>query len=672
MKSLSQQLLLYPDHLFRLTSEPRQGRFSHFQFEFRWFAPGSSDITRPNLRLICEANGEDVAMLVTNAHGMPYALLAGDGAWTLDSDNGGAVIHIPRLKMNFDLPHQDVFPTMRLSTDRSKSKCRLDLAAVINELLKEDLGCVYSPMNSTFNLTKEGRSGPMIRMNRERSKWSFGIAEVTVRNRAGEGYDITNIQAGPRIIRSILSMDETLKKEFAGSIREVKPTGQLVDELFPLAQPLTVEKKFDDPQVRQTGLKWLSAILTADPKLHSGLENTLTTLTNGLNNNEVSTARLDDLVDRLHAHLYEDVDRKLRKVVEDLDYTLMAGLDPTATRAHMECLHGHKLQMGTSAALAEAMVSPHLSPKGRLQAADALGLCGLENAEIQIAKLRERIKQIDDPSLPNILATIAVRNAVATNEDVLHLRDGIVNDKSSLPMRLYCLESLFLADGAEGLDNESADVWKLAYSRPDLQERCYFAAPCSKEGRAILIDELTRLVDDGTARDQVLPLSVLIGRVRSTDPEFGELMPLAKRYALNTSHDPIVQYFAARVAALDLNDDEYRHQFVSSALASKNVVLINCGVFQYLLLLQERPYRYFDALAVAFDTAPAKLRGQILTILKARFKEPIPEEHRAAFDRFITKAKGDANPTVRLLAQQFEQQQRNVANRHTEAPAEIR
>jgi hypothetical protein len=187
MKSLSQQLLLYPDHLFRLTSEPRQGRFSHFQFEFRWFAPGSSDITRPNLRLICEANGEDVAMLVTNAHGMPYALLAGDGAWTLDSDNGGAVIHIPRLKMNFDLPHQDVFPTMRLSTDRSKSKCRLDLAAVINELLKEDLGCVYSPMNSTFNLTKEGRSGPMIRMNRERSKWSFGIAEVTVRNRAGEG-----------------------------------------------------------------------------------------------------------------------------------------------------------------------------------------------------------------------------------------------------------------------------------------------------------------------------------------------------------------------------------------------------------------------------------------------------------------------------------------------------
>lgn len=640
--------------LLQLRETP-SGRFRRCQFEIKWYLPQSDTGSRPIMRTICETKGNEAALLVMSPGGIPYAYFGTRHAYFCDADKANRVAYIRGIKFRLDSPTANMSPSLKISSALENSSCVLDLASFCGEILAEpDSECIYWHANRLFRVANSYGAFSEIRFNREWGKWSFPISHLSSRGVHGEGYEITNLQLGPRIVRSILDMERVLEMEVGAELYEAAAKNEVMFRFLPINDLHKMEHLFANQNVRITGAAWLESIKAAEDGHILAMDKLLETLKTEMQSPQPERDKMQKGFEDLYEALIVLVDQQLTAGNDGTDLYVVAGRDTTGSDARMEALFGRPTQLAIYDVVVAGVTCEHLSETDRIRIADTLGIVGLNDPRHQLDNLQEAVGSSDSMTLQYMLPTVAVRNAVASEKDIAKLRTGVNDETLPIDLRLYCLESIFLADAADGLAKQCAEVFNRGKSHRFLCGRCLLAAACSKEGRSLLIQGLK---NNDMLFGPELPLAVLVGRVKRNDPESSVLMAAGKRYALDSTQGIGTQRLGAAIAAVDRDDEEFRDRFIRSALMSQHPVLIRCAVFDYLLGAKEI-HKYCDDLSAALDHVSPQMRAQILIILAISVKDTMKDEHKDSLRRLAEKVKNDKDQAVRIIADQLYQKLR--------------
>jgi hypothetical protein len=650
LKLLSERLRDRPPPV--LSNPQTDKERTHFQFEALWYPQDSPDVSKPAFRVIFEADGKQAAMLVMSPEGTPYALFSEDGLYFCSSDETDTLIFIPDVHARLAFPAKSIGMRLDIALNTPTSQCNIDLRQIAEFGSSSSETCRHSQLNQTADFTSPRGSRMRIIFSRERYTSSYPIAQFSMRSPEGYGYEITSIQCGWRITRSILDLHQVLTKTFAGRIRRIRlESFEQPDDLLPLGDARAIAAIFESEHVQRTSKTWLDSTLLLESERQRSMGGFLLVLEHSLESGKESLAATDQLLALLHDRLWREIGVTSRQAFSNGKplLSLIPGTDSQHARTRVAWSYGIQQHRSMVELFSKTVASDSFSRDARILAADILGFIGFTEPELQMEMLRKQLTEGSSNRIRNLVSTVAIRNGIGASEDIVRLKQAIVDTSIPLNERYIYLESLYLTNSADDLQDVAMSLVQQGDRRNEFKHRCFFsAAPCSSAGRSLLIHGLER---DNIGMDTAaILLAFHCYKMPTSDAEWAKLTTAAKGYALDKNASGPTRILGAQVARDDLGDVTYREKFIRDSLTSQERSLIAVG-FSYLQQ-ESVPRRFLPESVKVYEHLPFEARAIILTMMF--HKNSPPDLHAREFDELLQMARRDKEDAIQKLADRYQ------------------
>ena len=272
--------------------------------------------------------------------------------------------------------------------------------------------------------------------------------------------------------------------------------------------------------------------------------------------------------------------------------TYLAGHERWRVRARLDDYADVALPERLDKALFEVALADSDSLDVRLAALDLLGELGAgPPLDTTAARVRAALAKSDAADLRAAQASYQIRSGSPTADDIRALREYFVTTPVEQPKHWLALESLLLADRADGLKPAILDAILASSADPlDVKRRCLFAAGCSREGRAALLDILRA----GVAHEK-FAVALLLAETSFApdDPEWEQVLAVVEKLALDSQADATLRVKASEIAWFGGETRPFRDTFIRQAIRERFFTHLKTTATRYLAV-ESHGQRYID------------------------------------------------------------------------------
>lgn len=620
-----------------------------FQFEYRFLMKKGlgSDAQTQWARAICESDGKRTAMLLLTHQGRPYAYIGQGDLYIVDSRNPRSLLLVDRIRAAAICGRYGGRVALTLDSELPRSQYMLNASRLIHSFLASEHTNEYLPFRQAFEMRIEPPASVRVLLSREAWQHSFPVRCITcVSSKKGVQWEITNIQCGPGISRSILNVESVFEREFPGARRRLEKEDELA-VAWGAPEFTNLQEQFDSPNAIATGDE-LGALclpkMGGDPALRKLAATQIEQIDAELAKREGDHSKaIFELLDQLHGSTLFDAIVTKSILIRGQESFAVSGRDPNRTVICTEALLGPDLQRHLYNTLADVVCQPRMNKATRARALDLLGDIRLPDDDPALIRIAKCIAADESFTLKVLLASVRARQLDATSEDITLLRKAFRAVDTKDELRGVCLEALLLADATSGFTAECEKLLANDAVNQELKNRCQMAVACSKEGRDILISGLTATDNRRLSPGFVLP--VLGTRIAKNDRQWPALLEALEQTALDKSLSYAEQVTAARMAATDDGERPFREKFLRHAIADGNKVLIESALL-YCLSGMKQPLDYIPEIMPLLESPDPSVRVSTVRVVTLYTKDTIPREHYATLEKFVSAI--DATNDVEL------------------------
>jgi hypothetical protein len=271
--------------------------------------------------------------------------------------------------------------------------------------------------------------------------------------------------------------------------------------------------------------------------------------------------------------------------------TYLAGHERWRVRARLDDYADVALPERLDQALFDVAVNDADSLDVRLAALDLLAELGTVPLDKTAARVRAALAKSDVADLRAAQASLQIRSGSPSEEDVRVLHDYAATAPADQPRRWLALEALLLADRADGLKPAVRDAILASSDDPlDMKRRCLFAAGCSREGRAALLD----ILQAGVAHEKfAVALSLAETSFAPGDPEWERVLTVVEKLALDSQADATLRVKASEIAWFGGEARPFRDTFIRQAIRERFFTHLKTTATRYLAG-ESHGQRYID------------------------------------------------------------------------------
>ncbi|MDZ4817844.1 MAG: hypothetical protein SGJ20_02610 [Planctomycetota bacterium] len=536
----------------QLSSQAEEYRHKSFRFEYRLVVKDSHGELK-TLKFQCEATNGSCRFFLSDGDGIPCYHLLDERMVVVGDGRNPSIYELVRIRYHFkmkSLDHMGCESTF--SRTANSSRIDLDLQSLIEEFLEEEHQYDFNDASGTVRFTTSGGSVRNVTLRRGANAGEFPLERLEVKNSAGEGFEILNIEIGNIALPSIVPVGD-IHSQKLGTLQQ----------LAEIVNPDRLLQFPERPAVASAG-KLLRAGIKPFSKLSADEAATVRQGLKAIRSKENSTEvkkQIEELVGVFihHAQGPATVFRRWGKPT----FQYVSG---SRTVRFLETSHGPELANDVIAELTAAAINPQTHDTNRFRAFYLLYYLELPSDKVAAVDAALRISQHKQHLA--VWCAYKIRNRIATDADLQIIKDAL-KQKHAGDARQILLEALLstgdFAEFEEPIYQILTDFDTIKPYRMVFLD----AASRTAAGRRLLLKALKE-PSDSLPTLQII--QAMQGRLRDQAPEIirvaadAEIAELAKELALDTSQPLTSRIPAAQLVLSGRKDQEFERQFVSNVL----------------------------------------------------------------------------------------------------------